>query len=82
MRRGVGSGVGSSLERRIFHHLLASRKRRGISLLDHVGELMGDKLATVRLARIFAAAKMNVFSSGDRACMEVVGAGIAVDADS
>ena len=47
-----------------------------------MGELVGDKLAAVRLARIFAAVEMNVFLSGDRAGIEVVGARIAVDADS
>ena len=61
MRSGVGSDVGSSLERRIFNQLLASRKRPGVSLLDHVGELVGDKQAAVRLVWIFAAAEMNVF---------------------
>ena len=81
-RDGVGGGGGPALEPRIIHHPLASRKRRGVSLLDHVGELVGDKLAAVRLARIFTAAEMNVFPLGDRAGIEVIGAGIAADADS
>ena len=51
-------------------------------MLDHVRELVGDKLAAVSLAWIFAAAEMNVFSSSDSAGVEVVGTGIAVDADS
>jgi hypothetical protein len=76
------SGVGSPFERRIIHHTLASRKRRGVSLLDNVGQLVGDKLAASRLSRIFAAAQMNVFSSGNRPRIDVVCPGIAVDADS
>jgi len=81
MRSGVGSDGGSSLERRIFNQLLASRKRPGVSLLDHVGELVREKQAAVRLVWIFAAAEMNVFSSTDRAGVKVVGTGIVVDPD-